>query len=73
MIFELRERGRQIQLTEHAPSSNIKTLKSMFLIFPECMLQQHRWLRLRNLAVAKLHLMLRQQCDAEEPCSVNTA
>ena len=38
--------------------------KLLGIPFYLCMLKQHRWLRLRNLAV---------MCNAAEPCSVNTA
>ena len=60
-----RDRSVRIQITGHSPSGNFNNLGASS-IFHRSLLKLHRWLRLRNQAVANL-------CDAEEPCSVNTA
>ena len=52
--LELRKRGIRIQITGHSPPGNLNNFgASSFL-----KRVQHRWLRLRNQAVAKSHLIL---------------
>ena len=58
--FGLRERGLRIQTTRHSLSSNLDNLGAPSFFLSDCTLKQHRWLRVRILAVAKLHLILWQ-------------
>ena len=55
--FGLRQRDGRIQVIWHSTSGHLNTFGASSN-FPECMMTQNRWLRLRILAVAKLHLTI---------------